>query len=170
MSHIESLLFSKLLKFIPGRILTFCHQNALLVASNYRWAFYIRPNDPREARIPKELIEGSYRLVASRSPRRTNKDPMMRTNRQVSRYSTASVMRPSRVDTSMLEQIQNQLGVLVHKSEQSISVESILSQRITNLANQIETLRQEIAAQSKRQLSISNSANGSVIPDLSSSV
>lgn len=170
MSHIESLLFSKLLKFIPGKILTFCHQNALLVASNYRWAFYIRPNDPREARIPKELIEGSYRLVASRSPRRRNKDTLLRKNIHISRYSNASVARPSRLETTMLEQIQIQLGVLVHKSEQSISVESALSQRITNLANQIENLRQEIAAQGKRQLSIPNSANGSVIPDLSSSV
>jgi len=168
-SHIESLLFSKLLKFIPGSILTFCHQNALLVASNYRWAFYIRPNDPREARIPKELIEASYRLVATRSPRRRTKDTLMRANRNVSQYSTGSVMHHSRLETSMLEQIQNQLGVLMHKSEQSITAESTLSQRVTNLAAQIESLRQELVV-NKRQLSIPNSANGNVVPDLSSSI
>jgi hypothetical protein len=169
-SHIESLLFSKLLKCIPGSILTFCHQNALLVASNYRWAFYIRPNDPREARIPKELIEGCYRLVASRSPRKRNKDTLIRTNRHVSQYSTASGIQNSKMDNGLLEQIQNQLGVLMHRTEQSLSAESGLSQRITNMSSQLESLRKELAANNKRQSSIPNSANGVVMPDLSSSV
>jgi len=42
------------------------HKGALLLSEPYRWALVIRPNDPRENRIPKSLISSIYKLVASR--------------------------------------------------------------------------------------------------------
>lgn len=63
-AHLESMLFSRLLRCAPRRFLKFFYNHALLLKSQYHWALYVRPNDPREERIPKELIKNIYCLVA----------------------------------------------------------------------------------------------------------
>lgn len=69
-SHLESMLFSRLLYWVPLNFMKFLHKHALLLKSQYHWALYIRPNDPREVRIPKDLLKNIYELVAERKPQR----------------------------------------------------------------------------------------------------
>ncbi|PSN45985.1 Transient receptor potential channel pyrexia [Blattella germanica] len=65
-AHLESMLFSKLLHCLPKKLLAFCHRSALLTFSPYHRSFYIRPNDPRDRRLPRELVKNAYHLVADR--------------------------------------------------------------------------------------------------------
>ncbi|XP_059053204.1 transient receptor potential channel pyrexia-like isoform X2 [Achroia grisella] len=64
-SHLESMLFSSLLTCAPKQLLAVLRWGALLTASQTR-TLNIRPNDPRESRIPKDLITSIYKMVASR--------------------------------------------------------------------------------------------------------
>lgn len=68
-AHLESMLFSRLLKWMPNKLMKFFHNQALLLKSRYQWALYLRPNDPREQRIPKELVQNIYQLVVARKER-----------------------------------------------------------------------------------------------------
>ncbi|VVD01605.1 unnamed protein product, partial [Leptidea sinapis] len=75
--HLESMLFSSLLTCAPKQLLSVLRWGALLTASHMR-TLNIRPNDPRENRIPRDLIAAVYKLVSSRkdtkkSIRRNNK-------------------------------------------------------------------------------------------------
>ena len=65
-SHIESMLFSRLLHFLPLRFLAVLHQEALVVPHGYSWTFTIRPNDLREDRLPRDITEGVHWLVSTR--------------------------------------------------------------------------------------------------------
>lgn len=65
-AHLESMIFSRLLRVLPRRLLAFFYNHALLLKSQYHWALYIRPNDPREERIPRDIIKSIYRLVAEK--------------------------------------------------------------------------------------------------------
>ncbi|CAK1583592.1 unnamed protein product, partial [Parnassius mnemosyne] len=65
-AHLESMLFSSLLTCAPKQLLAVLRWGALLTASHMR-TLNIRPNDPRENRIPKELISSIYKMVASRN-------------------------------------------------------------------------------------------------------
>ena len=65
-SHIESMLFSRLLSCLPKRLLTVMHQEALVVPHGYSWSFTIRPNDLREDRLPRDITEGVHWLVSMR--------------------------------------------------------------------------------------------------------
>lgn len=65
-AHLESMLFSKLLICIPNKLMKFLHRKSLLLKSEYHWALYIRPNDPRETRIPKYIIKNIYNLVVEK--------------------------------------------------------------------------------------------------------
>jgi len=65
-AYMESLLFSSLWSWVPPRILSVFQKSATLLASPRRRILVIRPNDPREDRIPKELISAVYRSVAGR--------------------------------------------------------------------------------------------------------
>ncbi|XP_049877815.1 transient receptor potential channel pyrexia isoform X3 [Pectinophora gossypiella] len=69
-AHLESMLFSSLLSCAPKQLISVLRWGALLTASHTR-TLNIRPNDPRENRIPKDLIASVYKLVASRKNRRT---------------------------------------------------------------------------------------------------
>ncbi|CAH2094669.1 unnamed protein product [Euphydryas editha] len=64
-AHLESMLFSTLLSCVPQKLMTVLRWGALLTASQLR-TLNIRPNDPRENRIPRELIASIYKMVASR--------------------------------------------------------------------------------------------------------
>ncbi|XP_023246750.1 transient receptor potential channel pyrexia-like [Copidosoma floridanum] len=65
-THLESLLFSKLLDYAPKRVVQACRSSALLLHRPHHCAFHIRPNDPREKRLPRELVKAIYRLVIER--------------------------------------------------------------------------------------------------------
>ncbi len=65
-SHIESMLFSRLLHFLPLRFLAVLHQEALVVPHGYSWTFTVRPNDLREDRLPRDITESVHWLVSTR--------------------------------------------------------------------------------------------------------
>ena len=68
-AHLENLLFSKLLDYAPSKIVRACRSGALLLHLPHHCAIHIRPNDPREKRLPKDLIKNVYRLVSEKKIR-----------------------------------------------------------------------------------------------------
>lgn len=50
-ARLEGLLFSKLLKKLPPKLLEFFQREALLKTSRYNFQLSIRPNDPREKTV-----------------------------------------------------------------------------------------------------------------------
>lgn len=68
-ARLESLFFSRLLRKIPPSIILMCQRSALLRTSRYHLQFCIRPNDPRDTRLPRDIIVNIYKLVAERRDR-----------------------------------------------------------------------------------------------------
>lgn len=68
-ARLEGLLFSKLLRKIPRRLLSMLLRQALLRTSRWNLQICIKPNDPRERRIPKDIMTSIYKLVAERRDR-----------------------------------------------------------------------------------------------------
>ncbi|CAG9134034.1 unnamed protein product [Plutella xylostella] len=64
-AHLESMLFSSLLSYAPQQLVAVLRYGALLTASSLRM-LNIKPNDPREKRIPRDLIASIYKMVVSR--------------------------------------------------------------------------------------------------------
>lgn len=90
-AHLESMLFSRLLRWMPSKFLAFFYKHALLLKSTHHSALYIRPNDPRENRIPKDLIKHVYELVCERKERIKRKRSCKVENYQiVSRLNSTS--------------------------------------------------------------------------------
>lgn len=111
-AHLESMLFSRLLHCLPNKLLTLCHRSALITISPYHRTLYIRPNDPRESRIPRELVKNAYHLVADRKEKtrhrfrysstssdnanRCSDSDYIKTDYPQSRYSVKSEIEPIR--------------------------------------------------------------------------
>ncbi|GAB0088274.1 Transient receptor potential channel pyrexia [Sergentomyia squamirostris] len=93
-SRLESLLFSKLLCKIPPRILKICKRSALLRNSRWRLQFCIKPNDPRERRLPKDLTLSIYKLVAERRDRNQS----IKRKRNIQRMQNYSLFKESMND------------------------------------------------------------------------
>lgn len=68
-ARLESIFFSKLLRKAPSSLLLMLQRSALLRTSRYHLQFCVRPNDPRDNRLPKDLVVGIYKLVAERRDR-----------------------------------------------------------------------------------------------------
>ncbi|KAF5293936.1 hypothetical protein FQA39_LY13641 [Lamprigera yunnana] len=113
-AHLESMLFSRLLKCVPKRLLKCFYKRALLLKSHHHWALYVRPNDPREGRIPKYLIKNIYHHVAQQRDK-------MKTRHQTSR-----------------KKIYKYVGNI-----QSPPVSRLNSHMSTTSTNEIELLRKE---------------------------
>ncbi|CAH1125778.1 unnamed protein product [Ceutorhynchus assimilis] len=73
MAHLESMLFSKLLKWVPPNIMAFLHSQALLLKSQRDFTLDVRPNDPRESKIPKYLIENAFKLAIAKKDKKSFK-------------------------------------------------------------------------------------------------
>lgn len=65
-AHLEGLLFSRLLDYAPDKILNAFRSGASLLHMPHHCAIHIRPNDPRESRLPRELIKSVYRLASEK--------------------------------------------------------------------------------------------------------
>lgn len=81
-SRLESLFFSKVLRRLPKRLLHICQRSALLRTSPWHLNFSVKPNDPREKRLPKDLILSVYTMVAERKDR----NQTMRHERKLANY------------------------------------------------------------------------------------
>lgn len=68
-ARLEGLFFSKLLRKFPRKLILLCQRNALLRTSRHNLQFCVRPNDPRDTRIPKDIVVSVYKLVAERRDR-----------------------------------------------------------------------------------------------------
>ncbi|XP_055903474.1 transient receptor potential channel pyrexia [Eupeodes corollae] len=68
-SRLECLLFSRLLRNSPRRLLALCKRSSLLRASRNQLQFVMRPNDPRDKQLPEELKINIYKMVAERRDR-----------------------------------------------------------------------------------------------------
>lgn len=65
----EGLFFSSILGKCPRHILEVCQRSALLRTSRCNLQFCVKPNDPRDKRLPKDLMLSIYKLVAERRDR-----------------------------------------------------------------------------------------------------
>lgn len=68
-SRLEGIFFSKLLRKAPSSLILMLQRSALLRTSRYHLQFCVRPNDPRDKRLPKDLVVSIYKLVAERRDR-----------------------------------------------------------------------------------------------------
>lgn len=68
-ARLESLFFSRLLRKAPAKLVLMLQRSALLRTSRYHLQFNIRPNDPRDKRLPRDLVLSIYKLVAERRDR-----------------------------------------------------------------------------------------------------
>ncbi|XP_055603232.1 transient receptor potential channel pyrexia [Uranotaenia lowii] len=84
-SRLEGLMFSRILRKAPIRLWAIFQKIALLKTSRLRLHFRVKPNDPREKRIPKELITSIYKLVAERRERNQSMK-RKRTNRNMQAF------------------------------------------------------------------------------------
>ncbi|XP_065563359.1 transient receptor potential channel pyrexia-like isoform X2 [Artemia franciscana] len=64
--RLEAIVFSPWSNILPTKIQSIIQNGALLVPSAYNCVFSIRPNDPRDIRLPKELKEGIHRVAIVR--------------------------------------------------------------------------------------------------------
>lgn len=71
MAHLENMLFSKLLSWVPPKIMRFLHKRALLLKSQRDFTLDVRPNDPRENKIPKNLVQKAFQLAVSKKATRS---------------------------------------------------------------------------------------------------
>ncbi|XP_043274042.1 transient receptor potential channel pyrexia [Venturia canescens] len=141
-AHLESMLFSKLLDRAPRRIVRACRRGALLLHPPHYCAIHIRPNDPRENRLPRELIRAIYRLVTERKTR--NKCYGDSSNRSVNNVATSGDMRISRLYsvTSASDANRQQLTELageLKRSFQNIGLRlDALTLRVENIARELD--------------------------------
>lgn len=68
-ARLEGLFFSKLLRKTPRELILLCQRSALLRTSRHNLQFCVRPNDPRDTRLPKDMVVSVYKLVAERRDR-----------------------------------------------------------------------------------------------------
>jgi len=69
-ARFENMLFSKLLDYISAcNIIQVCRKNILLLYPHHCALLCIRPNDPREKRLPRKLIQLLYRLAGGQKMR-----------------------------------------------------------------------------------------------------
>lgn len=120
-AHLESMLFSKLLSFIPKKVLNFCHRNALLLSTSQYWALYLRPNDPRENRIPKDLIKNIYNLVVERKARSKSRK-MKLCNEKSKSYDKSTVVKNScNLILTELRNCKNELEMKIDELNEKIN-------------------------------------------------
>lgn len=100
--RLESFLFSKLLRNVPIKLLKICQRNALLRTSRYHLQFCIKPNDPREKRIPRDIIASIYKLVAERRDRNQS----MRRRRKRNNFNLFNEYQDNLKDTRTYSDIE----------------------------------------------------------------
>lgn len=141
-AHLENMLFSKLLDHAPARrIIQACRRGALLLHPPYHCALHIRPNDPRERRLPRDLVRAIYRLVSERKTRRTtfrsDAPPLLRNTNAIAMDSNH--VRLSRMYSNESQQQQlNELAVELKRCSYNIST------RLDNLTDKVESIVKDL--------------------------
>ncbi|KAL3285556.1 hypothetical protein HHI36_000086 [Cryptolaemus montrouzieri] len=145
-AHLESMLFSRLLVCIPNKFMKFFHRQSLLLKSQYHWALYIRPNDPRETRIPKDIIVNIYNLVVEK---REKSKKRMKKQRIAAQYSgnTNSFVSPglSRMNSYMSYVALEQTGSKSLKSQVD-DLGKEFADYTRNFKNKVEKLYKQLSS------------------------
>ncbi|XP_071578762.1 transient receptor potential channel pyrexia-like [Temnothorax nylanderi] len=140
-AHLENMLFSKLLDHAPARrIIRACRRGALLLHPPYHCALHIRPNDPREKRLPRDLIRAIYRLVSERKTRRATFRggvPPLSRNANAS-TADSSHARLSRMYSNESQQQLNELAVELKRCSYNIST------RLDSLTDKVESIARDL--------------------------
>lgn len=141
-AHLENMLFSKLLDHAPARrLIRACRRGALLLHPPYHCALHIRPNDPRERRLPRDLIRAIYRLVSERKTRRTTfrgEVPPLLRNTNTTAVDSSQV-RLSRMYSNESQQQQlNELAAELKRCSYNIST------RLDNLTDKVESIARDL--------------------------
>lgn len=142
-AHLESMLFSRLLRCLPTRLLAFFYNHALLLKSQYHWALYIRPNDPREERIPRDIIKSIYRLVAEKKdkPNRCKKKKSAKYIMDGDGVFTRLHSNSSSIATDNNRNMPALKAQLDNIYKESKECYMNMLQKIENLTNQINNLQ-----------------------------
>lgn len=137
-AHLESMLFSRLLRCFPERVLMFFHNHALLLKSQYHWALYIRPNDPREERIPKDIIKSIYQLVAERKEK-----PKLKKKRSQMKYDSFTRLNSncSSVTADNNKNFPNLKKQLDDMYRESQEIYKNLIQRVETISSQLNGIQ-----------------------------
>lgn len=143
-AHLESMLFSRLLKCVPHKLMTFFHKQALLLKSQYHWALYIKPNDPREERIPKDLIKSIYNIIVERKEK-----PKGRKRRSNKIYDFISPAL-SRINSYSSLQTGNDKQTALKNELEAIQKEFVDYSRI--FKQKLERITQQLNKNSKNQI------------------
>ena len=163
-SHLESMLFSRLLHCLPKKLLALCHRSALLTFSPYHRSFYIRPNDPRDRRLPREIVKNAYHLVANR------KEKSRRRLRYSSTSSEIAVGFPQ-AQLSVRSEAESVYGsyhqpnlrqkVLTKTTDQLlvhlVAVTEQMSEILPIMAQDISSIQRQLQSDHPRQQSINKS-------------
>ncbi|KAG5309607.1 PYX protein, partial [Acromyrmex insinuator] len=140
-AHLENMLFSKLLDRAPAwSIIQACRRGALLLHPPYHCALHIRPNDPREKRLPRDLIRAIYRLVSERKTRRTTyRGSVPPLPRNANATVESSHTRLSRMYSNESNQQQlNELAAELKRCSYNIS------NKLDSLINKVESIVKDL--------------------------
>ncbi|XP_029172878.1 transient receptor potential channel pyrexia-like [Nylanderia fulva] len=141
-AHLENMLFSKLLDRAPAwRIIRACRRSALLLHPPYHCAVHIRPNDPRERRLPREIVRAVYRLVSERRTRRTTFRGGAPPRNVAANESTSNVGLGRRYSNESNHQQQQQLNELAAELKM---YSYNISTRLDSLTDKVENITREL--------------------------
>jgi len=126
-ARMENVVFSPWFNLLPCKInisfIDFLQKKILLVPPNYHQVYTIRPNDPRDNRLPLDVKEGILKILIS--------NKMARKNSNRSAYS-AGLGQESANDP--MQELSRQLS----------SINSLVQQNLSQMASQIETMQTKI--------------------------
>lgn len=134
-AHLESLLFSKFLDYAPAKIIKPCRNGALLLRFPHYCTINIKPNDPREKKLPKDLIKSIYKLVIEKKNRKNpNFNSSIRYNFQSRSFSIGRSIKLSS------DEPQKQFQDFVSQLERYLQN---LVNRLDNLTNTLDIVARE---------------------------
>ena len=117
-SRMENIVFSAWLNFLPSSITRVLQNRVLMIPSLYHRVFTVRPNDPRDERIPQDVKEGLITILATN---RTHK-------RQYGQRS---------LSCSIGEDGFNKMDESLHHTAQLKSLTFSMEQRLCHLENEL---------------------------------
>ncbi|KMQ95161.1 transient receptor potential channel pyrexia [Lasius niger] len=147
-AHLENMLFSKLLDHAPAcRIIQACRRSALLLHPPYHCALHIRPNDPRERRLPRELVRAVYRLVGERKTRRATFRGGAPPPRNVAANESTNHARLSRrysTENSNQQQLSSNQQQLNELAAELKRCSYNISTRLDSLTDKVKSIAREL--------------------------
>ncbi|XP_043495104.1 transient receptor potential channel pyrexia-like [Polistes fuscatus] len=139
-SYLEGMLFSKVLNYAPKNLMRTCRREAMLLHPPYHCAIQIRPNDPREKRLPRDLVKAIYRLVCERKVRNTtNRGTFMQSvNALESDYVKFNQLQSINSSTEYNQQQLNELANELKRCSYNITM------RLNSLTNRVENIAKDL--------------------------